>query len=154
MIIDCTNCNKKFKIDSNLIHENGRLVQCSSCNIQWFFKKEVKDTLPHPIINDVNSPEKNNLDIIVNDEKLTKDPINEKSNLEISKKETVYKKNRVNNFRILNFIIVFIITIIALILIFDTFQSPLSFLIPNIEFILYSLYETLKDIFLFLKDLI
>ena len=40
MIITCNNCNKKFEIDENLIPEKGRLLQCSSCNHQWHFKKE------------------------------------------------------------------------------------------------------------------
>ena len=41
MIISCNNCNKKFDIDSNVIPKNGRLLQCSSCNYKWFFKKEI-----------------------------------------------------------------------------------------------------------------
>ena len=41
MIITCNNCNKKFDIDSNLIPDKGRLLQCASCDHKWFFKKEV-----------------------------------------------------------------------------------------------------------------
>ena len=41
MIITCNNCNKKFDIDSNLISDKGRLLQCASCDHKWFFKKEV-----------------------------------------------------------------------------------------------------------------
>ena len=40
MIIGCTSCNKKFEINSNLIPDSGRLLECSNCNNQWFFKKE------------------------------------------------------------------------------------------------------------------
>ena len=40
MIITCINCNKKFDINSDLIPKNGRLLECSSCNHQWFFKIE------------------------------------------------------------------------------------------------------------------
>ena len=54
----------------------------------------------------------------------------------------------------MNIILVFIITIITLILILDTFKNPISTLIPNINFLLESLYETLKDIILFIKDLL
>jgi hypothetical protein len=50
--------------------------------------------------------------------------------------------------------IVFAISFIALIIILDTFQVPIGKIVPNIEFILYNLYETIKDIGLFLKDLI
>mgnify|MGYP003690141213 CR=1 FL=1 len=40
MIITCINCNKKFNIDSNLIPDMGRLLQCASCDHKWFFIKE------------------------------------------------------------------------------------------------------------------
>ena len=53
----------------------------------------------------------------------------------------------------LNSILIFIISLIALILILDTFKNPISTLIPNINFLLESLYETFKDIILFFKDL-
>ena len=43
MIISCQNCNKKFKIDQNLIPIGGRLLQCSNCKHQWHFKIEKKD---------------------------------------------------------------------------------------------------------------
>ena len=36
----------------------------------------------------------------------------------------------------------------------DTFKKPLSNFVPEIEFILNNLYETFKDIKLFLLDLI
>ena len=42
MIISCIKCIKKFEINSDLIPENGRLLQCSSCNHQWFFKIDSK----------------------------------------------------------------------------------------------------------------
>ena len=38
MIICCNNCNKKFEVNSDLIPAEGRLVQCSACNHEWFFK--------------------------------------------------------------------------------------------------------------------
>ena len=41
MIITCKNCTKKFKVDSTVIPEKGRLLQCNSCNHKWFFKKEI-----------------------------------------------------------------------------------------------------------------
>ena len=38
--------------------------------------------------------------------------------------------------------------------ILDTFKGPIGKIVPNIEFLLYNLYETINDIALFLKDLI
>ena len=31
----------KFEIESNLIPEKGRLLQCSSCSHKWFYKSDV-----------------------------------------------------------------------------------------------------------------
>jgi len=60
-----------------------------------------------------------------------------------------------------NFLLIFlvsffetIISLVALIIILDTFQSQLNFIFPELELILFNLYETIKDIYLFLKDLI
>ncbi len=41
MIIECTNCHKKFKVESSLIPESGRDIQCGSCNHIWFHKEKV-----------------------------------------------------------------------------------------------------------------
>ena len=41
MIISCTQCDKKFEIESNLIPSEGRLLQCSSCNHKWFYKRDI-----------------------------------------------------------------------------------------------------------------
>ena len=54
MIITCNNCNKKFDIDSNLIPDKGRLLQCASCDHKWFFKKEVLENTVSPIDEDIS----------------------------------------------------------------------------------------------------
>ena len=43
MIIDCPVCNKKFDIDQDLIPNDGRLLQCGSCNHKWFFKLNINE---------------------------------------------------------------------------------------------------------------
>ena len=55
MIIVCNNCNKKFDLDSSLIPDRGRLLQCVSCNHKWFFKKEVLDKIVSPIVEDIDN---------------------------------------------------------------------------------------------------
>ena len=55
MIITCNNCNKKFDIDSNLISDKGRLLQCASCDHKWFFKKEVLENVVSPIVEDIDN---------------------------------------------------------------------------------------------------
>ena len=168
MIITCTNCNKKFDINSDLIPKNGRLLECSSCNHQWFFKikknekvskssfKEIKQEI-NPSNEIVNIP-KNEIKPKTESKKLNKD-IKQISNKTENKqnKDTPYKPNaskKKKKIKILNLIIVFIISFVAFIILIDTFKNPISIVIPNIEFLLNNLYESLKDIRLFFNDLI
>ena len=62
------------------------------------------------------------------------------------------KKVNKNNYFFSNLIVI-IISFLALIILFDTFQKPLINIFPELEFILLSLYETLQDIKLFIIDL-
>jgi len=48
---------------------------------------------------------------------------------------------------------VLIISCIALIILIDTLRIPLVKIFPSLEIILFNLFETLKDINLFIKDL-
>ena len=152
MIISCINCNKKFEIDSNLIPENGRLVQCNGCNHKWFFKKEIKKEPYVPFTNIKPTEEIKQFKVDLKNIELLDNKINNdyiKDNVSIDKNE-VSK----NNYNILGLIIVFIVSFIAIIIVLDTFKGPISKIVPNIEFLLYSLYETINDIKLFLNDLI
>ena len=81
----------------------------------------------------------------------TSDNNEEKEINKVSAKKPPYNRK---NYNILEIIIIFIVSFMALIIVLDTFQVPISKVIPNIEFILYHLYETVNDIRLFLKDLI
>ena len=47
MIIICPSCKKKFNIDINLIPEEGRDLQCGSCEHVWFYKKQ--EIIPEPL---------------------------------------------------------------------------------------------------------
>ena len=83
MIITCNNCNKKFDVDSSLIPDMGRLLQCASCDHKWFFKKVDPENTVSPtdedISNDnVNIFEQNNSSI--NDVESVSDASNDKVN--------------------------------------------------------------------------
>ena len=54
MIITCNNCNKKFDIDTSLIPNKGRTLQCASCDHKWFFKKKVLENTVSPIDEDIS----------------------------------------------------------------------------------------------------
>ena len=80
----------------------------------------------------------------------TEDLISE-AETEISKVEKKQIKDKKIN--ILSFLIVLIISFVALIILADTFKNSIKLLIPGFDLILNSLYETLKDVVLFIKDL-
>tara|TARA_B100000780_G_C21105497_1_gene446334 strand:+ start:107 stop:574 length:468 start_codon:yes stop_codon:yes gene_type:complete len=155
MIIICNNCNKKFEVDSNLIPQNGRLVQCNNCNNKWLYKKEITNkpvtNVENQNLNIKKTESTKFLDDEIDDNLVTEKIIDKKeTNDEINSEIKSIKKN----YNILKPIIVFIISFIGLVIILDTFKSPISKMIPNIEFMLYNLYESIKDFFLFIKDLI
>ena len=162
MIITCPNCNKKFKIDNSLIPDEGRDLQCGSCNHVWLYKikeenskiLELKEEID---INDIKTKvDKNNEEIVENKNPLTKietelnNQIKEK-NIE-KQKETKISKNTGNKF--FSYLIVFIISFVALIILLDTLKNPLIDVFPGLEIILFNLFETLQDIKLFIIDLI
>jgi predicted Zn finger-like uncharacterized protein len=158
MIITCENCDKNFEINSDLIPKNGRLLECSSCNHQWFFKNQVQKKII-PILNDnkdfteTTKPFKKK-EILKNKQNLNKD-LNDNyidQNNEIHSDYDDKKEKK--KYKILNITIVFIISFVALIILLDTFKFSLSKIMPNIEFLLYNLYESIKDIKLFFNDLI
>ena len=146
MIISCDQCHKKFEIDSNLIPRDGRLLECGSCNHKWFYKQDIEDKTEEIIIEpQLKNIEEEDIDPIRKDISQTKE-----FDTSSEKKEIIENKK----IGVLNIIIVFIISFVALIILVETFKKPISIYIPNIEFILNSLHEILRDIILFFKDLI
>ena len=147
MIIKCINCNKKFNVDSDLIPKNGREIQCGSCDYKWYYKIE------KPVSETLILDTKNNVEEQIIHEKNSKKDINIK-NLEdksIIDTEIDIKESVSSNF--FSYLIVFIISFVALIIFVDTIKSPLIDLFPSLEIILFNLFETLKDIKLFIIDL-
>ena len=160
MIIECINCNKKFEVNPELIPEKGRSIQCGSCNHKWFYKKDTQETILE--INDETPVENTNQEIKINKditedkvdtnkitEEIVKDKIESKKNDET---KTLKKSNILS--KIISYLIVAIISFVALIIVLDTFKTQLNNIFPNLELLLFNLYETFEDIGLFLKDLI
>ena len=161
MIITCPNCNKKFKIDNSLIPDEGRDLQCGSCNHVWLYKIEEENSKIFKLKDEIDSNEieskvnKNNEEIAENKNTLTKTET-ELNNQKIEKqKETKISKNteKTGN-KFFSYLIVFIISFVALIILIDTLKTPLINVFPGLEIILFNLFETLQDIKLFIIDLI
>ena len=162
MIIDCINCSKKFEINSSLIPENGRTIQCGSCNHVWFYKTQI-DTQKTETTSDVNENQNDSeVDISLTNKQLNQNHNNqeEKKLFNTNEKlisDTIEDKNKTKKTfgisKFLSYLLVSIISFVALIIVLDTFKSPLSNIIPGLEIFLYNFFETLKDLYLFIKNL-
>ena len=160
MIITCPNCNKQFKIDNSLIPDKGRDLQCGSCNHVWFYKiddknNEILELKKEIISEEIETKAENKEEKQL--EEIIKTEINNKKkekNLEKQKNTTILKRteNKVSKF--FSYLIVFIISFVALIILLDTIKTPLINVFPRLEIILFNLFETLQDIKLFIIDLI
>ena len=149
MIIECICGEKKFEVNSDLIPSTGRNIQCGSCDKIWFFnpnienlqiKKEKKNPISKPIINK-DTIEENK-------------PFKKKNIIQKEKALIKYEKTKKSILNILfSYFLVFIISFIALVILLDTLKGVLINFFPNLEFILFNLFETLKDVSLFVKDL-
>ena len=161
MIISCPNCKKQFKIDNSLITDEGRNLQCGSCNHVWFYKPEDDSEAPLTLNQNISisnveqdtETRDENLELSkkLHQEKTIKSEIKN----EIPKKIPKTIKKSTNKLSILfSYLIVFIISIVALIILVDTIKTPLINVFPGLEIILFNLFETLQDIKLFTIDLI
>ena len=162
MIITCPSCKKKFNIDINLIHDEGRELQCGSCEHIWFYKKE--DSIPEPITisEDIVIKENGESDKIKDDKsydqaiKQSVEEDNEEKTELLAIKKTKNKNKvtkKTQSSRFFSYLIVFVISLVALVILLDTLKTPLINVLPGLEQVLFNLYETLKDIKLFIIDL-
>ena len=166
MIIACPNCNKKFKIDPTLIPEDGRDLKCGSCNHVWLYK--IKDVNSKPLTlnenNDNNEIESDKSETESDGQVEKNQPIHKKINekdedintKKFQEKQKTISKDKLKNTggKFFSYLIVFIITFVALIILLDTLKTPLINVFPGLEIILFNLFETLQDIKLFIIDLI
>jgi len=149
MIIVCPSCRKNFDVDENLIPDKGRLLKCGSCNQTWFFNKN-ENVKIKPSKGEIDAEEKLN----IKEKKIDKPKSNYSSNIKKGSELVKYQPKYNFTFgKFLRYIIVSIITFVAIIILLDTFKNPLSNIFPNLELILYNLFETLRDLILFAKDL-
>ena len=153
MIISCEKCNKKFELADNLIPTTGRLLQCGSCTYQWHYIPESKIELVNEVKDNVKTRDqiKKTLQKTIK-KKIKKQKVVVNQNIHQSYSEpSEAKEDRIGFF---SFLLVTIISVVSLVILLDTFKFYLSGIIPNIDFYLYSLYDTLNDIFLFFTDLL
>ena len=157
MIITCPCKKKQFKIDSSLIPNEGRDLQCGSCERVWFYKPQNESEALLTLNNNIsinkteqtNELKEKNLEIskTSQEEKIIETEI-EKENLKTVEKSEGKKS------KLFSYLIVLIISFVASIILIDTLKRPLINVFPGLEVILFNLFETLQDIKLFIIDLI
>ena len=157
MIITCPCEKKQFKIDSSLIPNEGRELQCGSCERVWFYKLENESEAPLTLNNNIstNKAEQNN-EVIEKNLEISK-TLQQGATIEAEiEKENLktFKKSDFKKYKLFSYLVVFIISFVALIILVDTLKTPLINVFPGLEIILFNLFETLQDIKLFIIDLI
>ena len=138
MIIECQNCNKKFDLEDKLIPLKGRLVQCGFCHSQW-----------HQLPNNTTSSLKEK---VIDKVDISKDEVKEKDEVKV---QSTNKKKKIKskNIGFFSYIFIFLISIIALFLIAETFKYQINNIFPNFENYIIYVYETLNNILILIKDL-
>ena len=151
MIISCQKCAKKFNVDDNLIPDDGRNLQCSSCGHKWFFRKKtnLEKFKEKPIKKQINIKKINP------DEQVP--PVIDSI---IKEAEKIHDKNlgdviqKNNKISILNLFFLLLITFVAVIILLDTFKIQINNSVPGFNVLLDNFYESITDFYLFSKDLI
>ena len=155
MIIQCINCNKKFNVNSELIPSGGRQIQCGSCYHTWhYIIEDVSEKLlildntekSQEIEKDIKQDASINENLIKNDQAK---PLKQETTINDDNKEI--KSKGISNF--FSYLLVVIISLLALLFLIDTLKTPLINIFPQLEIILFNLFETLKDVKLFIIDL-
>ena len=172
MIIQCENCNKKFEIQDNLIPDDGRLLECGSCAHQWHYtpitKLELTDEVP---IKDEPTDKVPIKDEPADEVPIKDEPAEELIIKKVKKKSKIIKKiyendsdneidqtnenikTKEKNISFINFLLVGIISFVAIVILVDTFKNQIAYVIPNVGLYINELHEILRDIFLFIADL-
>lgn len=162
MIIICPNCKKKFNINPALLPAKGRDLQCGSCKHFWFYKAENENSLPLTL-NEIFADEEIAKNISKKDNEIitqNKDSIIEKKqkntekkikDISDNKKKEIKQKSIGSKF--FSYLIVLIISFVALIILVDTLKTPIINVFPSAEILLFNLFEVLQDIKLFIIDL-
>ena len=153
MIIVCPSCGKNFNVREEQIPDKGRLLQCSNCKHEWFY---TKNTIP--IDDNIDELSKDDFTqesfgVLDEEEDQHDKAIVEDKTVKLEKPKTS-KKQEGKQFNFFKFLLVFIISFVAFILLVDTFIAQISMYFPFAEKYLDNLYQSIIDISLFFQNLI
>ena len=131
------------------IIQHAKIISHSTSSNNQEKNNEILELKQEIISEDIETKAENKEDKI--EEKQQPEEIikNEIDNKKKEKKEKTENKGS----KFFSYLIVFIISLIALIILLDTLKTPLINVFPGLEIILFNLFETLQDIKLFIIDL-
>ena len=120
MIISCIKCSKKFETDDKLIPDEGRFLQCGSCDHKWFFIKDNKVD----INNNIPSEEISSEELFENEKKANE----ETNNNTIDKKDIKNVKNSNKNINFIEqlILILFVYIIVGFLIALPIYMSNLE----------------------------
>ena len=167
MILNCNSCKKKFVVPDKAITVSGRTVQCGSCGNKW------KQFPIENVTRKVETDKKINIRkqvSIAKTPKLRKKKVKTAREINLYSPEYLAKKHGIhlenlkdNNvkkstgkitFGFYNSLIVFIVIIVAFSRSLYFFQDMIFQLMPLSEFYLNYFFESIKNIFEIIKNLI
>ena len=161
LLVSQIGTKNQINTDNSLIPDDGRDLQCGSCNHVWFYKVEHKNDVPLTLNEDISESKLDTNEKIKEknlkfSKKLRQEKIiNPEKKKEVSKEipETIKKSSKKGS-KFFSHLVVVIISFVALITLLDTLKTPLINVFPGLEIVLFNLFETLQDIKLFIIDLI
>ena len=167
MILSCNSCEKKFVVPDQAITAAGRTVQCGSCGNKWK-QFPVKDKINKPDTGIKNSNKKKPK--LTNITKPGKKRIKKAREIDLYSPEYLAKKHGIiindvkstnkNNsdekvsFGFYNFLIIFLVLVIAFSKSLHFFQDFIIQKMPFTEFYIDYFFESIKNIFEIFKNLI
>ena len=167
MILRCDSCEKKFVVPDKAITIAGRAVQCGSCGNKWKqfpIKNETNKVISNKIINTkktiniatASKPRKKKVKKTREIDLYSPEYLAKKHGIKLDtfKEDNKNKTNLKVSFGFYNSLIVFIVIIIALSKSLHFFQDIVVQVLPASEFYLTYFFESLKNIFEIIKNLI
>jgi predicted Zn finger-like uncharacterized protein len=167
MILTCNSCEKKFVVPDQAIIATGRTVQCGSCGNKWK-QFPIKSETVKVITDDKKAIKKNTS--LPKASKPRKKRIKKTREISLYSPEYLAKKHGINldnvkakdsnkssesvTFGFYNSLILFIVIIIALSKSLYFFQDYIVLKLPFSEFYLTYFFESIKNIFEIIKNLI
>ena len=167
MILTCNSCEKKFVVPDQAIIATGRTVQCGSCGNKWK-QFSIKSETVKVITDDKKAVKKKTS--LPKASKPRKKKIKKTREISLYSPEYLAKKHGINldnakandsnksnesvTFGFYNSLILFIVIIIALSKSLYFFQDYIVLKLPLSEFYLTYFFESIKNIFEIIKNLI